>query len=100
MKGSVEATEDLTTDKFYGWVSLLEGDVEKSWVARYLDGTFPTGKTRLPGAYSMRVYEKAEETYEEETIEEEHITPSARHPEDDDESDDEDYDEKEDEGSE
>jgi transcription elongation factor SPT4 len=68
MKGSHEKVSETTTDKYYGFISLLETDTNKSWVARYLAGMDPVqgGKKRVPGVYAMKVFEEMESDVEAE----------------------------------
>jgi hypothetical protein len=47
MKGSHEKVNEMTTDKYYGFVSLIETDTNKSWVARYLAGIDPIHEGRI-----------------------------------------------------
>ena len=68
MKGSHERINETTTDKYYGFISLLETDTNKSWVARHLAGMDPVheGKDRVPGVYAMKVFEEMESDVEAE----------------------------------
>lgn len=68
MKGSHEKVGETTTDKHYGFISLLETDTNKSWVARYLVGMNPVheGKNRVPGVYAIKVFEEMESDVEAE----------------------------------
>ena len=68
MKGSQERVNEMTTDKYHGFVSLIETDINKSWVARYLAGTdYVQGeKERVAGVYAVKVFEEMESDVEAE----------------------------------
>ena len=58
----------MTTDKYHGFVSLIETDINKSWVARYLAGTDSVQgeKDRVAGIYAVKVFEEMESGVEAE----------------------------------
>lgn len=60
--GSHDQVMEETTDRYAGFVSLMDANPSTSWVARYFAGTFPLAgeQRRKAGVYAMKVYEELE----------------------------------------
>ena len=64
--GSHDQVIEETTDRYAGFVSLIDANPSTSWVARYFAGTFPLAgeQGRKAGVYAMKVYAELEDDLE------------------------------------